>query len=189
VSTPFDWILVMCALAGLLMVIGSIALLYNGAIQLSEKNPGQAIEAEFKNQLKVNVRNPALGLFVIWFAFFVLPLYVARPESDPPLAIRGHIKIADVEGIAVRLTFVEPQIGVSSEGEIDTIVQPVQNLWITIVPPTGYLPERWSHQIKSDEVKLKHGQIDINPEFRRAPDTGLVKRKLEIPSKPMLPFK
>ena len=70
------------------MVIGSITLLYKGAIQLSEMNTGHALEAEFKNQLKVNVRNPALGLFVIGFAFFGLALYFAKPESEP-LVIRG----------------------------------------------------------------------------------------------------
>jgi len=173
VFTPFDWILVMCAAAGLLMVVGSIALLYKGAIQLSEMNTEHALEAEFKNQVKVNVRNPALGLFVIGFAFFGLALFFAKPESEP-LVIRGHINIADIDGIVVRLKSDESLINVTSEGEIFTTVQPVEHLSVVIEAPPGYRPPKWSHQVNPDEVK--HGRIEIHPDFRLASEVVLPSR-------------
>src|SRR5260370_41263064 len=96
--STFDVVLILCGFTGLVMVVGSIALLYQGVIKLSERSTGTAIEAEFKNQLKVNVRNPALGLFAIGFAFFLLALYFARPREWEPLVISGHIKAAEVGG-------------------------------------------------------------------------------------------
>jgi hypothetical protein len=77
----FNLILIMCGATGAVMVFGSILLLYLGAIKLSKQDAGHALEAEFKNQLKVNIRNPALGLFIIGFVFFGLALFFAKPEG------------------------------------------------------------------------------------------------------------
>src|SRR5258707_14925309 len=113
----FDLILIMCGGTGAFMVIGSILLLYQGAIKLSEKAGGNALEAEFKDQLKINVRNPALGLFAMGLAFFGLALYFAKPEGGP-LIVSGLIKIGDTDAVHVRMKSGEWPIEVSSGGEI-----------------------------------------------------------------------
>jgi len=66
----------------------------SGVIKLSETSVGAAVEAEFQSQLKVNIRNPALGLFTIGFSFFVLALYFAKLGEGGPLVVAGHLKIA-----------------------------------------------------------------------------------------------
>jgi hypothetical protein len=99
VPNSFDSLLMMCGVAGVVMVVGSILLLYRGVIKLGEKSAGTALEAEFKDQLKINIRNPALGLFAIGFFFFVLALYFAKHEEGGPLVVTAHIKIGDVSGI------------------------------------------------------------------------------------------
>ena len=57
---PFDLILMMCGATGLVMVVGSILMLYQGVIKLSSRASNHALEAEFRNQLKLYIRNPAL---------------------------------------------------------------------------------------------------------------------------------
>jgi hypothetical protein len=174
--SPFELIVIMCGVAGIVMVVGSILLLYQGAIKLHEKGSAHAIEAEFKNQLKVNVRNPALGLFAIGFAFFGLALYFAKPERGP-MVVSGQIKIADVGGILVRLKSEEWPISVSSEGEIFTTIEPLEKLSVVIEAP-GYRPPKWYHQIKPHEVK--NGRIHINiPEFHAVSGTALTKPTLD----------
>jgi hypothetical protein len=183
---PFDWILIMCAAAGLAMVIGSIVLLNNGAIQLSE-NTGHALEAEFKNQWKISVRNPALALFVIGFAFFWLALYVGKPENEL-LVISGHVNIADVNGLTVRLQADNP-ISVTSEGDFSITIQP--SFQVKINAPPGYTPHDWSQTIKAEEVRQKHGHIEIYPtkEFKLASGTAPAEPQLNIQSQSIPIFK
>ncbi len=177
--STFDLILIMCGATGAIMVVGSILLLYQGVIKLSEKSVGSALEAEFKNQLKVNIRNPALGLFGIGFSFFALALYFAKPEGGP-LVVSGHIKIANVEGILVRLKSEEWPITVSSEGDIFSTIQPLEKLAVIIEAP-GYRPPRWFHPIKPDEAR--NGRIEINiPEFFAVPGIDLTKPKFDPPT-------
>jgi len=173
----FDLILIMCGSTGEVMVIGSILLLYQGVIKLSEKTAGTALEAEFKNQLKINVRNPALGLFAIGFSFFALALYFAKPEGGGPLVVRGHIKIANVDGLLVKLRSEEWPITVSSEGEIFTTIQPLEKLAFVIEAP-NYRPPRWFHPIRPDEAKNGHIEMHI-PEFAPASAAVLVNPKLD----------
>src|SRR6266511_252143 len=92
----FDLILIMCGATGAVMVVGSILLLYQGVIKLSEQSTGRAVEAEFKNQLKINIRNPALALFAIGFAFFGLALYFGKSDSGP-LIVSVQIKMEDLD--------------------------------------------------------------------------------------------
>ena len=89
---PFEVILVLCAITGCIMVIASILLLYLGAIRLSEKGVGSALQAKYKNLLHIQVRNPALGLFAIGLAFFALALYFAKPEERGTLVLVGILK-------------------------------------------------------------------------------------------------
>jgi hypothetical protein len=167
VFEPFNWIVVMCALAGLIMVTGSIALLYSRAIQLSEKHLGQALEAQFQNQLRINIRNPAIALFAIGVAFFWLALHFAQPESaklESELVIMGHVEgIASLDGAAGRLTTVDVPITVNPDGSIFTTTTPVERIKVVIEPPPGYGLLPWYHQFNLSEIK--HGRVEIYPKF------------------------
>jgi hypothetical protein len=183
--STFDLILVMCGTTGAVMVVGSIFLLYQGVIKLSEKSAGSALEADFKNQLKINIRNPALGLFAIGFSFFVLALYFAKNEEISPLVVTGHLKIADMNGIEVKLIpdfrlnsdsesrKCEWPIPVSTEGEISTTFQPLEKLVVDIEAP-GYTPAQWKHPLHADEAKNGHFEMRP-PEFK--PAVGLSRKQ------------
>src|SRR6266542_2786453 len=176
----FDVILILCGLTGVVMVVGSIFLLYQGVIKLSERSAGTALEAEFKNQLKVNVRNPALGLFAIGFSFFVLALYFAKPHEVGTLVISGQIKAADPTGVFDKLKSEEWPIQISSEGRIFATIEPLEKLAIRIDAP-GHRPPMWYHQLLPEEAK--YGRIEIKniPEFVPTSGVVLVKPGLDSP--------
>jgi hypothetical protein len=183
ILNTFDLILIMCGATGAMMVLGSIWLLYLGAIKLGGSGAGHALEAEFKNQVKINVRNPALGLFALGLAFFGLALYFAKPEGGP-LVVSGQIKISDIDGVIVKLKSEEWPITISSGGEIFTTIQPLERLSVVIDAP-GYRPPKWFHQIKPHEAKNGRIEIDI-PEFKLSSGTALSKPKLDNPPQLLL---
>jgi hypothetical protein len=157
-ADPFGIILIMCAATGVAMVLGSMFLLYCGVIKLSEKAGVSALEAQFKNEIRVNIRNPALGLFAIGFFFFCLALYFAKAQEGTPVVVSGHIKIADVSGLTVSLEADQSPIAVSSEGEIFTTIQPLEKLKIEI-KADGYKPHTWVHQLTPAEARNGHLQL------------------------------
>jgi hypothetical protein len=178
VLNTLDLILIMCGATGAAMVIGSILLLYLGTIKLNERNADQAIEAEFKNYLKVNVRQPALGLFAIGLAFFGVALWFGAREGAP-LILRGHIKIANTDDVTAKLRCQEQQIQVPSGGNFYTTIQPLEKFSVLIEAP-GYLPQKYFYQINPDDAKS--GRITVNiPEFQRGPGAILTTPKLDSP--------
>jgi hypothetical protein len=173
VLNAFDVILIMCAAMGVAMVLGSMFLLYRGVIKLSEKAGVSTLEAQFKNEIRVNIRNPALGLFAIGFFFFCLALYFAKAQEGAPVIVSGHINIADVSGLKVSLKADQWSIPVSSGGEIFATIQPLEKLEIEITAE-GYKPRTWLHQLRPDETRNGHLQIPT-AEFVPAPGVFLAR--------------
>ena len=91
--------------------------------------------------------------------------------------VTGHIKIANVDGILVKLKSEEWPITVSSEGEIFTTIQPLEKLAVEIEAPS-YRPPKWFHPIRADEAKNGHIEIHI-PEFAPASGAVLVDPRLD----------
>lgn len=179
-----DTLVLLCAVTGLIMIVGSLLLLYRGVIKLSEKVSGSQIEAEFKDQLKVNVRNPALGLFVIGFAFFALALYFGNVEVQP-IEFRGVITGAEADHLKVRVRVDEWPVRVSSDGKILETVRPSleEKLSVEILAP-GYQPARWTVNIEPSDAR--RGRIVVKPPAfskvieRPAPDPANIK-PVEVP--------
>jgi hypothetical protein len=160
--STFEIIVLLCGLTGVIMVVGSMMLLYHGVIKLREKVSGSEIEAEFRDQLKINVRNPALALFLIGFLFFGLALYFVQPREIAPIKLTGHIEGVDADSITIRVKVAEFPVRVSSNGEIaDTLRASLhEKLSVEILAP-GYKPARWTN-IVSPEDALR-GRIVIDP--------------------------
>jgi hypothetical protein len=163
----------MCGATGLIMVTGSILLLYRGVIKLSEKSVDSALEAKFRDQIRVNIRNPALGLFAIGFLFFALALYFGKAQ-ERSVVLRGHITTsgapdAAVEGIIVKLRSIEWPIPVPSNGQIEVTVEPLEKLVVEICAP-GYTPDHWKYSMLAHDARNGHLTMDT-PKF--TPATGL----------------
>ena len=189
--STFDTVVIMCGATGVVMVVGSILLLYQGVIKLSERAADGALEAQFKDQIRINIRNPALGLFAIGFFFFALALYFANGQEERakaglggPVVLSGHIRVGGVQsiadGIEVKLVSDESPMKVSTQGEISMTVQPLEKLVVEIRAP-GYRPSKWVHPIRSDEQK--NGRVQI-PDAEFTPATGLFPAKPRVDGSP-----
>lgn len=156
----FDVIVIICGLTGSIMILASLFLLYMGVIKLGGVASQSAFEAQFRDQIRINVRNPALGLFTIGCFLFALALYYARP---PTVVLKGHIHITDLFDVHARLK-TDEVIMVSSDGGFSETVEPWEKLAVVIEVPDGYKPKSYRHQLTAEEVRNGHIDIDI-PEF------------------------
>jgi hypothetical protein len=163
------------------MVVGSLLLLYRGVIQLEAKVQGTALEAEFKDQLRVNIRNPALGLFAIGFAFFALALFEAHPQDFHPgdlVQLEGNVTLvgADTVGSAIsaRVYGGDWPVPLPSNGRFVVSVRPVERLFLEVKAP-GYQPSLWTATIDPEQVK--EGRIELNiPTLKPASGIPLVEQ-------------
>jgi hypothetical protein len=101
--TPFDVVVVIGALCGLLMVLGSMYLLRLGIIDLktASSSPDPDALAVIVKEIKITSRYPALGLFVIGLAFIMGVGSIARPHSEV-LMLPITASVTDDEGRAIQ---------------------------------------------------------------------------------------
>jgi hypothetical protein len=174
---PFDVLVVLCGVTGSLMVLGSLLLLYRGVIQLEAKVQGTAIEAEFKNQLRVNIRNPALGLFGIGFAFFALALFESHPHDLGPgdlVQLEGNVSLVGTDTVGniatARIYGGDMPVPLPSNGRFFVSVRPVEHLILEVRAP-GY--QIWTDTI--DPEQAKEGRVTLAiPPLKPASGTPLI---------------
>ena len=135
----FDTLCIIGGVCALLMVIGAMVLLYKGTITLSEKNAQDALTLEFKKMINITTRYPALGLFIIGWAFLGLVLYLSKTNSEIPIEIRAMLKSDDPASAVVLGSATMLQTIPASDGGIDAFIYPsrVDAIRIEIVTP-GY---------------------------------------------------
>jgi hypothetical protein len=175
----FDLLVMLCGATGALMVIGSLLLLYKGVIQLETKVGGTSIEADFKNQLRVNIRNPALGLFGIGFAFFALALFESHPRNLGPgdlFELEGKIHLVgdDTVGnvVSARIYSGDWPVPLPSTGEFIVSVRPIEHLFLEVRAP-GYQPSLWTVPINPEGAKEGHVVLTL-PALKPAAGTPLI---------------
>ena len=92
----FDIVILIGAICGPIMVIGSMALLYSGAISLrGAACDGEALSIELIKEIKLSTRYPALALFIIGFVFFISAAWFAQQGNVKK--IRAVAKRFDLE--------------------------------------------------------------------------------------------
>jgi hypothetical protein len=85
----------MGALCALLMVIGSLLLLYRGTITLQQANPEEAIKVEFQKVLNIQTRYPALGLFVVGIVFLAAAYWFQMNCHIKSTTLKGTLETED----------------------------------------------------------------------------------------------
>ena len=93
--TTFDLTIIIGGLCGLVMIVGSMGLLYKGIIKLNEASAHQALSVEFQKMIKITSHYPALGLFIIGLIFVGGAAYMAQPPAVKRLTLHGRL-IKDV---------------------------------------------------------------------------------------------
>ena len=87
-----DLLALIGALCALLMVIGSLLLLYRGTITLEQANPQDAIKLEFQKVLNLQTRYPALGLFIVGIAFLAVSYWYEQNNGVKDAELQGMLQ-------------------------------------------------------------------------------------------------
>jgi hypothetical protein len=88
-----DWLAIIGAITGLTMVIGSLLLLWFRKIALAKKGSEPEVILERANIFKLDIRNPALGLFILGISFICVSywFYLHFGVSDKKVRIALEI--------------------------------------------------------------------------------------------------
>lgn len=170
----FDLLCIIGGICSVLMVAGALYLLYKGTITLTEKAPEEALRVEFKKMINITTRYPALGLFVIGWAFLGLVLYLSFQTSrEQPLEIKGHLKVDDARSVTVVATATMLRMNPTDDGGIDALIYPsrVDSIRIEIVTP-GYARGAISRVIIPQNIhdrSIDYGDLDPGRKMTEMP--------------------
>jgi hypothetical protein len=151
----WDYILLLGAGCGVVMVVGGILLLYKGAISLTNVAGEEAFTIEFKKELRISTQYPALGIFVIGLLFIALSVYVGKPDINKITLKAKTVDVAEPVNITVKAN--SWSSGLTHTGEIiETIYPNIDNIQVIVSAP-GYENESKTINISS----LKNGVADL----------------------------
>ena len=160
----FDIIVLIGALCGFSLVIGSMLLLYKGSIQLNRAcKSDDGLSIELVKEIKVTTRNPALGLFVIGLVFFVSSAYFSQQGAIEDVTLSGVIESPDeVVGVEVHL-FAGPwkRDVTDDRGIVSEVYYPdIKKFNVKIIAP-GYAKPEINRDVEIRSGKVVLGNIDI----------------------------
>lgn len=175
----FDMILLIGAACGLIMVLGSLLLLWKGAITLQEASSKDALDVRILDQVKISTRYPALGLFTIGLLFVLMSAYFSQPQEVKRFKLSGKVtaegatafnKVVTIEVVAGPWT-IKPL----SSGQVDVPIYPnLDSLMITIRAP-GYEHGARTYSVElKDKLQGSFGTVDIGKVTRKAPKKGTI---------------
>ena len=105
-------------LAGIIMVLASLYLLYKGVLKLSGA-AGEETSIEFTKNLRFTTHYPALALFVFGGIFLGYPLYLSSKDAQNPVNVQLKVTItpaSDLEDVRVHVN----ALGASGEETPDS---------------------------------------------------------------------
>jgi hypothetical protein len=159
----FDYAVLLAALAGLVMVIGGIVLIYKGAIVLASTDSSSALSIEWKQDFRLNTQAPGIAFFIIGLIFSSISIYASKPTAIEPIKIEGEVtQIPELVTIRARSSTWIVQGG--SNGVIKGRIHPhIEDITLEISAP-GYKPESITFSlselenrtVKFDAVNLQH---------------------------------
>lgn len=156
----FQIVIIIGAICGATMVIGSMLLLYSGQITLGEASKNSALSIEIINKVKISTHYPALALFVIGFIFFIAAAWFAQTKK---ITIEGAItspdQLVDIE-LHLRAGPWKQDL-VDDTGYFSISFRPhMESLVATIVAP-GYEKTGINKVVNVNDNKVIIGEIDI----------------------------
>ncbi len=163
----FEIIILIGAVCGVIMVIGSMFLLYKGSISLKDASEKEALSIEVINEIKLSTRYPALALFVIGFIFFISAAWFAKEGDTKKITLAGTVSSPDkLSDIEIHLSAGPWKQNISDDsGTFSILFYPnVKSLKATIVAP-GYKYSGISKDIKINQNIASMGTIKLGPKL------------------------
>jgi hypothetical protein len=93
-------LLYICAFAGLVIVLGSLLLLWKGRI-LVDSSKGEISEVELPFGFKMKTQQPILVMFLFGAFLLATPIYVVKDQLSaiPKVVVSGQVQSASVDGL------------------------------------------------------------------------------------------
>lgn len=135
----FSSVVLIAAVAGLLMVVGGMWLIYKGAIILNNTNPQEAITIEWRQNFRMSTQVPGIAFFIVGLLFSSLAIWAAKPSGVEPIRIKGNLKgISDIVTIKIIPSSSSWTVQTGSNGEINGRIYPdIDVLTLELTAP-GY---------------------------------------------------
>jgi len=142
--STIDILLITTSAAGVILVLGSLLLLWRGAITLNQATANNQLDLELWNKVKVGTRNPALALFVLGFAALLGSAATAvvsterlsdnlRYQIDGTVTAEGNHSLRDVK---LQLVFSPKEFSVGPHGRFVDDIQLARNIVkVTYIAP------------------------------------------------------
>ncbi len=159
----FEYVVFIGAVCGLIMIGGSMLLLYRGSITLDSASRDGTLSIEVLDSFKATTRNPALGLFLIGLVFFIVAAWFAQVGALKKLTIEGAISSPDqLADIEIHLSAGPWRRNiVDQSGKFSIVFHPhMQNMVATIVAP-GYEKTGIKKQISLGDDLATIGEVEI----------------------------
>lgn len=185
-----DVLLYTGAFCSVLMVFGSLFLLYKGVLTFKQVDPTEALRLDFQRAISIQTRYPAIALFVIGAFFLGLSLYFALAQSKTalpvkPLILSGKIESDDSEPISATAHFIDDLGETPSRitGEIRKEALPdIREVIVDIVAP-GYerQTQRTEAYYDKDRGELTFGTVKIGKRVSGAPEQAKIVAAPSLP--------
>jgi hypothetical protein len=159
----FDYAVLLAALAGLIMVVGGIVLIYKGAIVLASTDSSSALSIEWKQDFRLNTQAPGIAFFIVGLIFSSISIYASKPTKIEPIRIEGEVRQIP-EPVTIRARSSTWTLEGSSNGIVQGRIDPhLEDITLEISAP-GYRPESITFSlnelkdrtVKFEPVDLKH---------------------------------
>ncbi len=178
----YDLLLLSSSLCGLVMVIGGIVLLYNGAISLANVSGEDAFTIEYKKELRISTQYPALGIFIIGLLFVAFSVIMGKPELNK-LIIKGRaVNVAEPVKISLKTNTWISSLS-HEEDVLETFYPNIDTIQIVVSAP-GYDSYVKTIQVGSKSIKEDLGDIELHQKVSKADITPKI---VDIPDSANIP--
>lgn len=161
---PQDFASYASSTCAILMVLGSMGLLFKGIVTLKNADPNSALSIELKKQVRLTSHYPALGLFLIGWVFLLVPMLWTTSEDSakglPEILVKGSVIILpphDIDKVVVRILGGPWEVNPDTDGSFSQQIYPsLRRLRLEISAPGRQTV------IKTVHVSME-GVINIGP--------------------------
>ena len=128
---PQDFASYASSTCAILMVLGSMGLLFKGIVTLKNADPKSALSIELKKQVRLTSHYPALGLFLIGWVFLLVPMLWTTSEDSakglPEILVEGSVIILpphDIDKVVVRILGGPWEVNPDTDGSFSQQIYP-----------------------------------------------------------------
>ena len=114
-----------------IVMLGSLILLWTGAVKLTGAEVDQGVKFEFMKTWRVETRNPALGLFAVGILCLCVAVWCAQSQNVPSMRVTAKL-VPHPADIPIALFENQDLLAKSSIDTSGEILEPVYDLFNNI---------------------------------------------------------